>query len=83
MTEQELRTLTAAIILGGRGAERNSTQRDIMVKKAVLTTNTLFEGLKDLALLEKRIAEWSNKKRTAGPPQNVGWYPKDRYPPAE
>jgi hypothetical protein len=59
MTHDELRTVIAAIILGGCFSNENATMRDIEIHKAVLATDTLMEALLDPEPLKKRIAEWN------------------------
>jgi len=81
MTEQELRALIAAIILGGRYADDDRPRLDEMIYGAIVTTDTLLEGLKDPTPLKKRIEAWTNQRRsrvTQNKPQ-TGWYPKNRY----
>jgi len=86
MTEQELRALIAATILGGRYADDDRPRLDEMIYGAIVTTDTLLEGLKDLTPLKKRIEEWKKQREQSGvsryKPQ-TGRYPKDRYPPQE
>ena len=62
MTNQEVRTFTAAIILSGQYAEGDSIFRDAMVKEAIKTTDTLLEGLNDMEPLKKRIAEYCESR---------------------
>jgi hypothetical protein len=68
MTNQEVRTFTAAIILAGQYAEGDSVSRDIMVQEAIRTTDVLLEGLNDMEPLKKRITEWSEKRRKGSTP---------------
>ena len=85
MTPNELRTFTAAIILSGLFANKDAARIDIEVHEAIIATDALLEGLNDLEPLKKRIIEWSERRRKGCTPPNPepGWYPKDRYPPAE
>jgi len=68
MTNQEVRTIVAAIILAGQYAEGDSVNRDIMVQEAIKTTDVLLEGLNDMEPLKKRIMEWSEKRRNGSTP---------------
>ncbi|MDR0476091.1 MAG: hypothetical protein LBH43_20790 [Treponema sp.] len=82
MPDNELRTLTAAIILSGLFANRDATRRDVEVQEAVLSADTLLEALNDLAPLQQRIRDYCEKRRTSVTPKDkpsTGWYPKDRY----
>jgi len=68
MTNQEVRTFTAAIILAGQYAEGDSIFRDAMVQEANKTTDALLEGLHDMEPLNKRIAEYCEKRRNGSTP---------------
>ena len=62
MTEQELRTLTAAIILGGQYASGETARRDIEIRDAIETTDALLEALKDPAPLKKRLEDFRKSR---------------------
>jgi len=68
MTNQEVRTFTAAIILAGQYAEGDSVNRDIMVQEALKTTDVLLEGLNDMEPIKKRIADYCEKRRKGSTP---------------
>jgi len=62
MTENELRTLAAAIILAGLYAGGNTASRDYEVRESILLTDTLLEALKNPAPLNKRIEDARNRR---------------------
>jgi len=68
MTENELRTIAASIVLCGQYAEGDSVNRDIMVEEAIKTTDALLEALCDIETLKKRITERSEKRRKGSAP---------------
>jgi hypothetical protein len=80
MTHDELRTLTAAVILSGLFANKDATVRDIEVQEAVLSADALIEALRDIEPIKKRIAEWSEKRRETSIHLKESYAPKGWYP---
>jgi hypothetical protein len=68
MTNQEIRTFAAAVILSGQLANKERGLRDIEIHEAISTADTLLEAVKNPASLNKRIAEYC-KSRGYKPPK--------------
>jgi len=63
MNDTQLRTLTAAIILGGLLANKETAgNKDFKIQSAIETADKLLEALQDPAKLLKRIDEWQEKR---------------------
>jgi len=58
MTDNELRTIAASVILSGQYAAGSSVSRDRMVQNAIKMTDILLEGLNNIEPLKKRITEY-------------------------
>ena len=61
MDNDTLRTLTAAIILGGLLANPDSTTRDLEISDAIGSADALLAALKDPGPLNERIENWRKK----------------------
>jgi len=63
MDDTQLRTLTAAIILGGMLANKETSgNKDSKIQNAIDTADKLLEAISDPAPLNKRIDDWAEKR---------------------